>query len=315
MKTMKTILDFNKMKASGEKISWITSYSYPFAQISEKAGIDMILVGDSGGMVELGYHTTNKVVMDEMISFSSAVRRGSPNTFIVGDHPQGSYEISNEDAVKNALRFIKEASCDAIKLEGGKRVCDRIKAISNAGILTIGHLGLTPQSAMTFGGYKVQCKTLESFDNTVEDALALQESGASMILLEALPNAPAKQISKILKIPIMGIGSGIDCDGQLVIMHDIMGFYQNFRPWFAKCYIPDVIKDFDAYIEQNKDNLKKLGRDTRTDGLLYLAELAIKKYIQEVKENKFPSVEYIYPLKEEELNNLRKSKYWNSKFE
>lgn len=306
----KTINDFNKMKKSGEPITWITSYSYPFAQTAEKAGIEMILVGDSGGMVELGYKTTNPVVMDEMISFSKAVRRGAPNTFIVGDHPQGSYEVSNEEAIRNAIRFAKEAFCDAIKLEGGSRMCDRVKAISDAGILVIGHLGLTPQSVASFGGYRVQCKSVQSFDQTVEDALALENAGASMLLLEALPNESAKQISRLLKIPVLGIGAGKDVDGQLVIMHDLMGFYQDFRPWFAKCYIPDVIKDFDAYIEEYKDGLKKLGRETRTDGLLKLAELAISKYIQEVKYKQFPSVEYIYPLKEEELNELRKSQYW-----
>lgn len=310
----KTIIDFNKTKGK-EPITWITSYSYPFAQTAEKAGIEMILVGDSGGMVELGYKTTNLVVMDEMISFCKAVRRGAPETFIVGDHPQGSYEVSNEDAVRNALRFVKESFCDAVKLEGGKRMCDRVKAISDAGILVIGHLGLTPQSAASFGGYRVQCKNRENFDQTFEDALALQSAGASMLLLEALPNLSAKQIAKELKIPVLGIGAGKDVDGQLVILHDLMGFYQNFRPWFAKCYIPDVIKEFDIYIDKNRDNLKKLGKDTRTDGLLYLAELAIKKYIEEVKSGQFPNIDYTYPLKEEELENLRTSKYWNTKYE
>lgn len=305
----KSIIDFNKMKGK-EPITWITAYDYPFSQVAEKAGIEMILVGDSGTMVQLGYKSTNLASMDEMLLFAKAVRRGAPETFCVGDMPQGSYEVSNEDAIRNSLRFIKESFMDAIKLEGGKRVCDRVKAISDAGILVIGHLGLTPQSVASFGGYRVQCKTVESFNQTMEDALALQDAGACMILLEALPNAATKQISKSLKIPIMGIGAGIDCDSQLVIMHDLMGFYQDFRPWFAKCYIPDVIKDFDTYIDQNRDNLKKLGKETRTDGLLHLAELAIKKYTQEVKDKKFPSQEYIYPLKDEELQNLRKSKYW-----
>ena len=308
----KNINDFNKMRQSGEKITWITAYSYPFAQTAEKAGIEMILVGDSGGMVELGYKTTNHVVMDEMISFSKAVRRGAPETFIVGDHSQGSYEVSSEDAVRNALRFVKEAFCDAVKLEGGKRMCDRVKAISDAGILVIGHLGLTPQSAASFGGYRVQCKTAENFDRTMEDALALEKAGVSMLLLEALPNESAKQIRNTLKIPVMGIGAGLDVDGQLVIMHDLMGFYQDFRPWFAKCYIPDVIKDFDIFIEQNKENLKKFGRDTRTDGLLKLAELAIKRYISDVKNKEFPNKDYTYPIKPEELEELKTSKYWNN---
>ena len=298
-----------------EQITWITAYDYPFAQVAEKAGIEMILVGDSGTMVQLGRKTTNAATMNEMLIFSKSVRRGSPETFIVGDMPQGSYEVSKEEAIRNSLSFIKQAYCDAIKLEGGKRISDRVKAISDAGIVVIGHLGLTPQSASTFGGYRVQCKTVESFDETMEDAIALQKAGASMILLEALPNLSTKQIAKTLKIPVLGIGAGIDCDGQLVIMHDVMGFYQSFRPWFAKCYIPDVIKDFDLYIDKNRENLKSLGRETRSDGLLKLAELAIRKYIQDVKERKFPSPDYTYPLKEEELNNIRKSQYWNSSYE
>jgi len=313
----KSILDFKKMKGV-EPITFITSYSYPFAQTAEKAGIEIILIGDSGGMVELGYKSTNLVVMDEMISFSKAVRRGAPETFVVGDMSQGSYEVSNEDAIRNALRFVKEAFCDAIKLEGGKRMCDRVKAISDAGILVIGHLGLTPQSVASFGGYRVQAKTIESFDQTVEDALALQKAGACMILLEALPNESTKQIVKQLNIPILGIGAGIDCDGQLVIMHDLMGFYQDFRPWFAKCYIPEVINEFDNYILEAKQshlNLKDLGRKTRSDGLLKLAELAIKKYISDVKEKNFPSFEYTYPLKNEELLELRKSQYWSEAIE
>ena len=310
----KTIFNFNKMKGN-EPVTWITAYDYPFSQVAEKAGIEMILVGDSGTMVQLGYKTTNPASMNEMLMFSKAVRCGAPETFIVGDMPQGSYEVSNEEAIRNSLSFVKEASCDAIKLEGGKRVCDRVKAISDAGIVVIGHLGLTPQSTATFGGYKVQCKTAKSFDETMENAFALENAGASIILLEALPNQSTKQIAKSLKIPILGIGAGIDCDGQLVIMHDIMGFYQNFRPWFAKCYIPDVIKDFDSYIDANRDNLRNLGRDARADGLLKLAELAISKYTQEVKQKNFPSQEYTYPLKEEELNDLRKSQYWNSDYE
>jgi len=303
------------MKEKGEPITWITAYDYPFAQSAEKAGIEMILVGDSGTMVQLGRKTTNSASMDEMILLSKAVRRGAPDTFIVGDMPQGSYEVSNEDAVRNALRFAKESLCDAVKLEGGKRMRERVKAISNAGILVIGHLGLTPQTTASFGGYRVQCKSKDNFEETLRDALALEEAGASMLLLEALPNEAAKQIKQYLKIPVLGIGAGIDIDGQLVIMHDLMGFYQDFRPWFAKCYVPEVLKQFDAYIDKNKDNLKQLGRDTKTDGMLELTRLAIAKYVQEVKDRKFPDLNYTYPLKQEELENLRTSELWAKKNE
>ena len=240
----KTIIDFKKMKKNGDPVTWITAYDLPFSQVAEKAGIDMILVGDSGGMVQFGYTTTNPVTMDEMIFMASSARRGAPHTFIVGDMPQGSYEACNKDAVRNAMRFMKEARSDAIKLEGGARVASQVRSIVDAGIPVIGHLGLTPQSTTSFGGYRVQGKTVKSFEETLSDALSLQDAGAFAILLEAMPSDPASQIAKQLDIPIYGIGAGGQVDGQLVIMHDLVGFYQSFRPWFAKCYIPDVLDDF-----------------------------------------------------------------------
>lgn len=305
----KNINDFINMKKKGEPVTWITAYSYPFASAAENAGIEMILVGDSGGMVELGYQTTNPVTMDEMLTFAKAVRRGAPNTFIVGDMPQGSYEASTVDAVNNAIAFCKAANCDAIKLEGGKRVADKIKAISDAGILVIGHLGLTPQSTVTFGGYRVQGKTLDSFEAMYEDALAIQQAGCSMLLLEAIPAEVGKQIAKRLDIPVLGIGAGDGVDGQLVIMHDLVGFYQNFRPWFAKCYIPEV---YDQYVENitAQEDVKKYGIDTRDDGLMFIVKKAIEFYCSEVKNKTYPSKEYIYPIKKEDLEKLKSSKYW-----
>ena len=303
------IFTFQKKKSEGQQITWITAYDYPFAYTAEQAGIDMILVGDSGGMVQLGYETTNPVVMDEMIQMAKAVRKGAPNTFIIGDMPQGSYEVSEEEAIRNSLRFIKEAGCDAIKLEGGQRMAPKVKAISDAGILVFGHLGLTPQSASSFGGYRVQGKTVESFDKTIEDAFCLQDAGACAILLEAMPSEPAGQVAKQLSIPIYGIGAGVKVDGQLVIMHDLMGFHQHFRPWFAKCYIADVVPQFSDYLLKIED-IRKVGRDERKDGLLVLAEMVIKRYIEDVKDGKFPTEEYSYPLKEEDLNVLKMSKCW-----
>lgn len=298
-----------KMKATGEPITWITAYDLPFASAAENAGIDMILVGDSGGMVQLGYETTNPVTMDEMIVLAKSARRGAPNTFIVGDMPQGSYEISKEKAVENAMRFVKEAGCDAIKLEGGRRVIDKVKAIVDAGILVVGHLGLTPQSTSSFGGYNVQGKSLKSFEETMDDALALQEAGVMALLLEAMPSAPAAQIAKQLDIPVLGIGAGNEVDGQLIIMHDMMGFYQSFRPWFAKCYVPQVIHEFAAGLKDVED-MKQYGREHRKDGLFAIAEMAIAKYVEEVKARQFPSEEYIYPIKEEQLAEIKQSKYW-----
>ena len=297
------------MKQTGEPITWITAYDLPFASAAENAGIDMILVGDSGGMVQLGYETTNPVTMDEMIVLAKSARRGAPNTFIVGDMPQGSYEISKEKAVENAMRFVKEAGCDAIKLEGGRRVIDKVKAIVDAGILVVGHLGLTPQSTSSFGGYNVQGKSLKSFEETMDDALALQEAGVMALLLEAMPSAPAAQIAKQLDIPVLGIGAGNEVDGQLIIMHDMMGFYQSFRPWFAKCYVPQVIHEFAEGLKDVED-MKQYGREHRKDGLFAIAEMAIAKYVEEVKARQFPSEEYIYPIKEEQLAEIKQSKYW-----
>lgn len=304
----KTLFNFRAMKKSGEQITWVTAYNYPLAAAAERAGVDMILVGDSGGMVELGYSTTNPVTMDEMIQFASAVRRGAPNTFIVGDMPQGSYEVSNEEAVRNAMRFVKESGCDAIKLEGGLRVAMRIRAISEAGILVIGHLGLTPQSTASFGGYRVQGKTKESFEETLKDAKAIEYQGIVLLLLEAMPSEVANQISKQLSVPVLGIGAGNQMDGQLIIMHDLLGFYQSFRPWFAKCYVPEILDEFKETL--NVPNVKKYGIDTRKDGVSEIAYLAIKRYVEDVKNCKFPSEEYIYPIKQEELEYIKTSKAW-----
>jgi 3-methyl-2-oxobutanoate hydroxymethyltransferase len=305
----KNILKLQKMVELGDPITWITAYDLPFAQAAEAAGVDMILVGDSGGMVQLGYETTNPVTMDEMIILSTSVRRGAPNTFIVGDMPQGSYEVSDEEAVKNAIRFVKEAGVDAVKLEGGERVASRVRAIVNAGVSVIGHLGLTPQSTASFGGYRVQGKTKESFDNTYVDAKALEDAGVIALLLEAMPEEPAAKITEHLKIPVLGIGAGGLTNGQLVIMHDLMGFYQSFRPWFAKCYIPQVIEEFSEWISSCND-LKTLGRESRSDGLLKLAELAIKEYVTEVKSGDFPGNDYTYPITPEEIADVRGSRYW-----
>ena len=296
------------MKKKGEPITWITAYSYPMANAAERAGIEMILVGDSGGMVELGYNTTNPVTMDEMIQMAKAARKGAPNTFIVGDMPQGSYEVSDEEAIKNAMRFVKEAGCDAIKLEGGARMYNRIQAISNAGILVVAHLGLTPQSTVSFGGYRVQGKSKESFEETIKDAFEVQSAGASLLLLEAMPHGSAKQIADQLEIPVLGIGAGL-IDGQLIIMHDLLGFYPNFRPWFAKCYVPQVIEKYVSNVNEQSD-IKKYGIETKDDGLNYIVYLSIKEFIEETKNKEFPSNDYIYPIKPEELENVKSSIYW-----
>jgi 3-methyl-2-oxobutanoate hydroxymethyltransferase len=307
----KTLTDLIRMKEQGAPAAWVTAYDVPFAHAAERAGVDMILVGDSGGMVQLGYATTNPVTMDEMIVLAKAARRGAPHTFIIGDMPQGSYEASPRDAVMNAMRFVKEAGSDAIKCEGGRRMAGKIRAMVDAGILVMGHLGLTPQSTASFGGYRVQGKTVESFEKTLEDALELQAAGVFAILLEAMPEEPAAQIARQLKIPIYGIGVGAKVDGQLLIMHDLMGFYQPFRPWFAKCYVPQVAQKFADYLAASPD-LKHLGRAERRDGMLVLAEMAIAEYVAEVREKRFPDAEYTYPIKDSELAALRSSPLWKA---
>ncbi len=308
----KSLFDLAKMKRDGVPLTWVTSYDLPFSYAAQKAGVDMILVGDSGGMVQLGYPTTNPVTMDEMIMLAKSARKGAPDTFMIGDMPQGAYEPSERDAVINALRFVKEAGSDAIKCEGGHRIIPKVKAMVDAGILVVGHLGLTPQSTGSFGGYRVQGKSVKSFEKTMEDALELQEAGVFALLLEAMPSEPAGQIARALKIPVYGIGAGDEVDGQLIIMHDLMGFYAAFRPWFAKCYVPEVAGQFKDYLARIPD-IRKNGKEERGDGLLVLAEMVIKAYIGQVRDGSFPGKEYSYSIKPEELAALKVSKYWKAK--
>ena len=230
----KTILDLMKMKKTGEKLTWITAYDAPMASFAEQAGMDMILVGDSLGMVVLGYEGTVPVTMEDCLSHCRAVRRGSPRTFVVGDMPFGSYQTSAEDAVRNAVRFLKEGSVDAIKLEGGRSVARQIAAIREAGILVCGHIGLTPQSSGVLGGHKAQGRTVESARAVIEDAIAVEKAGASFLLVEAVPPEVCGFIARELAIPVYSIGAGADCDGQLTICADTIGMFQAFTPKFIK---------------------------------------------------------------------------------
>lgn len=274
----KSILDFRRMKQNGEKIAWLTGYDYLTAKYEEKAGLDMILVGDSGGMVQLGYETTYPVTMNEMIQLSTAVRRGAPNTFIVGDMPYMSYQTSNEEAVYNAGRFTKEALCDAIKLEGGgPEICKRIKAIADVGILVFGHIGLTPQFAAQMGGYKAQGKSAEAAQRLLEEALRIQEAGACAILVEGVPEIVGKLITNKLSIPVLGIGAGSFTNGQLLIYADMVGYYDNFTPKFVK-----------KYAEVGK-----------------LLEQAFTEYVAEVRAGQFPiDGVHTYKISEEERNKI-----------
>jgi 3-methyl-2-oxobutanoate hydroxymethyltransferase len=236
MSKKKTIYDFQLMKKEGKKITFLTSYDFPTAQFAETAGLDLLLVGDSLGMCVYGYDGTIPVVMDQMIFHAQAVRRGAPNTFVIGDMPFMSYQSSTEKAVENAGRFLKEAGCDAIKLEGGRKITQVIRAIVDAGIVVMGHIGLTPQSSGQLGGHKAQGRTAEAAKLVVEDALAVQEAGAHMILLEAIPPEVGQHITETLRIPVLSIGAGPRCDGQLLIVSDLIGQFQAFTPKFVKKY-------------------------------------------------------------------------------
>lgn len=266
----KSILDLMEMKKRGEKATWITAYDFPMASFVEQAGIDMILVGDSLGMVVLGYQGTIPVTMQDCISHSQAVRRGAPNTFTIGDMPFGSYQISDEEAVRNAVRFLKEADMDAIKLEGGRRVLSKIRAISDAGIVVFGHIGLTPQSSGQLGGFKAQGRDVNSARELIKDAVAIQEAGARALLLEAVPPELTEFIWKKLDIPVYSIGAGLPCDGQLVICGDAIGLFQAFTPKFVKKYanVAEVIVN------------------------------GFKEYVDDVKNLKFPEDKHVYHIKD-----------------
>lgn len=251
MAKKKNILDLRKMKKNGEQVAWVTAYDYPTASFAEQAGMDMLLVGDSLGMVVLGYHSTVPVTMDDCIRHCQAVRRGAPNTFVIGDMPFLSYQISDEDAVRNAGRFMKEAEMDCIKLEGGVRVASRIRAIADAGILVMGHIGLTPQSSGQLGGHKAQGRDIASARAVIEDALAVQAAGAMLLLVEAVPPEVTAFIAGRLSIPVYSIGAG-PCDGQLLISADLLGKFAAFTPKFVKKYanVAEVeTSAFKAYVD------------------------------------------------------------------
>ena len=263
-----SILDLRAMKERGEKITWLTAYDYPTAQFAEDAGLEMLLVGDSLGMCVYGYEGTIPVTMDQCIVHSEAVRRGAPTAFVLGDMPFMSYQTSDEDAVASAGRFLKEAGVDGVKLEGGKRVISRIRAILDAGIVVCGHIGLTPQSSGQLGGHKAQGRTVQSAHLLIDDALAIEEAGAQLLLLEAVPPEVAAFITKKLSIPVLSIGAGQYCDGQLLIVSDLIGQFQAFTPKFVKKYanVAQVVTD------------------------------AMRAYVKDVKGEAFPTDEYCYHM-------------------
>lgn len=275
-----TVSSFKEFKLRGEKIAMLTAYDYSMAKLLDDAGVDNLLVGDSLGMTMLGYDNTLQVTMEDMIHHTKAVRRGSKNALVVGDMPFLSYHISDEEAVRNAGRFIQEAQADAVKLEGGIERADTIRAVVRAQIPVIGHIGLTPQSVNVFGGFKVQGKSLLQAQKMLEDALALQEAGACAIVLECIPEKLAQIITEKLEIPTIGIGAGKYCDGQVLVIQDMIGMFKTFTPKFVKKFA-DVGS---------------------------LIELAAESFIREINSGEYPAPEHTFGIDDVILEKLYSNK-------
>jgi 3-methyl-2-oxobutanoate hydroxymethyltransferase len=276
MSGKKSILDFHEMKRRGEMVAWMTAYDAPTAACAEAAGMDMLLVGDSLGMCVYGFDGTLPVTMDMCLEHTRAVRRAAPNTFVIGDMPFLSYQTTTADAVLNAGRFLKEAAADAIKLEGGVRVADKIRAIVDAGIVVFGHIGLTPQSSGQLGGFKAQGRTLETAKLVLRDAEAVQDAGAHALLVEAVAPEVTGVIRDRLVIPVYGIGAGPHCDGQVLIVSDVLGIFETFTPKFVKVYA------------NLADEMKR----------------AFAQYADDVRRGTFPGPEHVYHMLPGEADRL-----------
>jgi 3-methyl-2-oxobutanoate hydroxymethyltransferase len=264
-------------KRLGEPIVMITAYDYPSAQVAEAAGVDLVLVGDSAAMTVLGYPSTVPVSTDEMLMLAAAARRGLQTPLLIGDLPFGSYEASNEQAISTAHRFVKEAGCDAVKLERGGTSVERARAIVESGVPVMGHVGLTPQTATALGGYKAQGRTAVRAAEVARDALALQHAGCFSIVFEAIPAAVTEELMGLLEIPVIGIGAGPATDGQVLVFHDLLGIYDGHAPRFAKRFA-----------------------DVKAQMVAGVAE-----YAAEVREGAFPAPEHTYSIDDSELEQLR----------
>jgi 3-methyl-2-oxobutanoate hydroxymethyltransferase len=273
---MKTTKSFLKMKKDGQKITMVTAYDYPSAAICEKAGMDLILVGDSLGMVVLGYESTIPVTLEDMIHHSKAVKRGAPHTFIVTDMPFMTYHGSLDETMRNARRIMQESGASAVKVEGGKQIISTVEALTDAGVPVMGHLGLTPQMVGVMGGYSVQAKEEEEANRLLEECLLLEKAGSFAIVLECVPQQLAEIVSKRLTIPVIGIGAGKNTDGQVLVYHDMLGYGFHHVPKFVKPY-------------------SNVG-DQMVEGLL--------KYKEEVQGSEFPREEHSFNMKAETLDRL-----------
>ena len=249
-----SILALHEKKVQAQPITMITAYDYPSALAADRADIDSILVGDSLGMVVLGYESTVPVTMEEMLHHCRAVRRGAQFAYLIGDMPFLSYQADRSEAVRNAGRFLKDAGMDAVKVEGGREIASTVRAISDAGITVVGHIGLTPQSATKLGGYRVQGRTAADAQRLLENALALEEAGAAMLVLELVPDRVAARISQALRIPTIGIGAGVGCDGQVLVLHDLLGIFDRFTPRFAKRYA-EIFAEMERALTEYRDDV------------------------------------------------------------
>ena len=278
MRKKVTTLTYRQKKERGELITMLTAYDYPTALAMDKAGVDSILVGDSLGMVVLGYENTLQVTMEDMLHHCRAVARGAKSALLIGDMPFMSYQVSVEEATRNAGRFLQQGGMDAVKLEGGRERADAIRSITSAGIPVMGHLGLTPQSVNQLGGFRAQGKTALAAKRLVDDALILEEAGCFSIVLEAVPARLGELISKKISIPTIGIGAGAGCDGQVLVTHDLLGLFDRFTPKFVKKYA-------DFHNEMQK---------------------AFADYIEDVESKRFPAQEHTVEMKDEEWESLLK---------
>jgi len=271
-----TLSKLGERKALGEPIVMVTAYDYPSAQVAEEAGVDVVLVGDSGAMTVLGYPSTVPITLDEILMLAAAVRRGLSTPLLVGDMPFGSYEASSEEAIRNAQRFIKEAGCDAVKLERGGTSVERAKAIVDAGIPVMGHVGLTPQTATALGGYRSQGRTADRALAVMHDALALQEAGCFTIVFEAIPSPLTEAIMPRMRVPVIGIGAGPAADGQVLVFHDLLGIYDGHAARFVK-----------RYASVREEMIR-----------------GVSEYAREVRERRYPAPEHGYTMAPDEVQRL-----------
>ena len=267
------LTELAELKRRGQKIAMVTAYDFPSGRIADEAGVELVLVGDSAGMVVLGNESTVPVTMDELLMLTRAVVRGAKRPLVIADMPFGSFQASDESAVENAVRFVKEAGADAVKLEGAGPTLSRVQAIVGAGVPVMGHVGLTPQSATMLGGFKAQGRTAEKAERLYEDALALEAAGCFAIVLEAVPAQVAARVTEALEVPTIGIGAGADCDGQVLVWHDLLGLYAGKAPRFVKRYA-DLAGE---------------------------ARRALEAYVEDVREGRFPEEQHTYTIPDEEL--------------